>query len=456
VTVHVFTGPTLSADEARGEIDAVMHPPAAQGDVYRAALERPAAIGIIDGYFEHVPSVSHKEILWAMSEGVHVFGSASIGALRAAELAPFGMEGVGAVFDAFARGDLEDDDEVAVAHATAEHGHRSLSEAMVNIRATIAAAVSGGVIEAAFGAAIEATAKALFYPYRCYPIVLTRAAEAGLDPAAIEALRGFLREGQVNRKREDARAMLRVMRERLAAGLSPKKVSYSFMRTDAWEFIRASAERQTDGVTTALPAALLEELRITGALPSAQRGAMARALAIEAAHRQSRTARGAVLQEALDGFRRDRGLLAPGDLQRWLEEQEIGDLERFMQDEAQVRWADALFASHASRSLGDHLRSTGEYGPLLARARAKASALEARGPGSSGEGEMTATELYRWYFEQRLGRPVPAHLAVYARSIGLDDEAALERMIRRELAYLRVREDSAAHGRETDLHDPAG
>ena len=60
--------------------------PSAQGDVYRVAQERPSAIGIVDGYFEGVLSVWHKEILWAMAEGIHVFGSASMGALRAAEL----------------------------------------------------------------------------------------------------------------------------------------------------------------------------------------------------------------------------------------------------------------------------------------------------------------------------------------------------------------------------------
>jgi hypothetical protein len=298
--------------------------------------------------------------------------------------------------------------------------------------------VSAGVIEAALGATITAIAKGLFYPDRCYPIVLARAAGAGLDPAAIEALRGFLRGGQIHRKREDARSMLRVMRERLAAGLSPKKVGYPFMRTDAWEFIRGNAERRTDGGDAALPAALLEELRISGGLPAAQRGAMARALAIEAAHRQGRTARGAALQDALDGFRRDRGLLAPGDLQRWIEEQEIGDLERFIEGEAQVRWADALFATHASRSLGDHLRSTGEYGTRMARARDKDRALAARGPASPGEAGMTAAELHRWYFEEQLRRPVPADLAAYARATGFDDEAALERAILRELAYVRA------------------
>ena len=120
VNVYVFTGPTISPAEARRELEAVYLPPAAEGDVYRVTLHRPQAIGIIDGYFQSVPTVRHKEILWAMSRGIHVFGSASIGALRAAELTAFGMEGVGAVFEFYRDGMLEDDDEVAMAHGPAE------------------------------------------------------------------------------------------------------------------------------------------------------------------------------------------------------------------------------------------------------------------------------------------------------------------------------------------------
>ena len=90
----VFVGPTLCPQELPADDDFVVLPPVAQGDVYRTAQSRPQAIGIVDGYFEGALSVWHKEILWAMAEGIHVFGSASMGALRAAELHPFGMVGV--------------------------------------------------------------------------------------------------------------------------------------------------------------------------------------------------------------------------------------------------------------------------------------------------------------------------------------------------------------------------
>ena len=142
MTVMVFTGPTISAEDAAAHLDATYLPPAEQGDVYRAARERPLVIGIVDGSFERIPAVFHKEILWAMREGIHVFGAASMGALRAAELADFGMVGVGAVFEAYRSGALTDDDEVAVAHATKEASFSASSEAMVNIRATLAAAVT--------------------------------------------------------------------------------------------------------------------------------------------------------------------------------------------------------------------------------------------------------------------------------------------------------------------------
>ena len=112
----------MTAHEAECLADATVLPPARQGDIYRAVRHyAPRAIGLIDGAFAEVRAVWHREILWALSQGVHVFGAASMGALRAVELAPFGMRGVGAVYQAYQTGVwpgfdelFEDDDEVAV------------------------------------------------------------------------------------------------------------------------------------------------------------------------------------------------------------------------------------------------------------------------------------------------------------------------------------------------------
>lgn len=256
MTICIFTGPTLSAEEGKQQLDAVFLPPAAQGDIYRAALDKPIAIGIIDGYFERVPSVSHKEILWAMAQGVHVLGAASMGALRAAELSLFGMEGVGAVYDSYSCGDIEADDEVAVAHALAEEGYRPLSEALVNLRATLRAAEIAGAIPATTRERLEEMARGMFYPDRCYPLLLRQAAEHGVPPAHIASLRAFLPQGRVDQKRIDALALLRVLRERFARGAEPKQVHYHFETTDAWEHIRERAMRDPSRPTHAMKEAV--------------------------------------------------------------------------------------------------------------------------------------------------------------------------------------------------------
>ena len=205
----VFVGPTLRPEDLSPAGDIAVLPPVAQGDVYRVAQGRPVAIGIIDGYFEGVLAVWHKEILWAMAEGIHVFGSASMGALRAAELHPFGMRGIGRIFEAYRAGELEDDDEVAVIHGPPETGYLALSEAMVNIRARLAAAERRGIIGAATRAALvrHRQGAVLSRPH-LRRVCSTAPPGCRCTPSEIAALRAWLPQGRIDQKREDALAML--------------------------------------------------------------------------------------------------------------------------------------------------------------------------------------------------------------------------------------------------------
>src|SRR5215208_3137160 len=97
----------------------IMLPPVQQGDLLRIAELAPTYVCIVDGAFFHVPSVTHKEILLTLERGVGVLGAASLGALRAAELDGFGMEGTGAIYRLYKSGKIDGDDEVAVLHAPA-------------------------------------------------------------------------------------------------------------------------------------------------------------------------------------------------------------------------------------------------------------------------------------------------------------------------------------------------
>ena len=227
----IFAGPSLPRSIRPSDPALEWHPPVRQGDVYQAALTRPAIIGITDGYFEVTPTVWHKEILWAMALGIHVYGGASIGALRAAELHSFGMKGVGRIFEAYCHGILSDDDEVAVLHGPEELDYPAVTEAMVNIRATLDKAVAEGVLDRWLVARLTEIGKILFYKERNWDAILGLATGRGLPPTPLDQLAVWLQGGRVDQKRIDALEMIGVIREHLAAGVSPLRVSYRFQET---------------------------------------------------------------------------------------------------------------------------------------------------------------------------------------------------------------------------------
>ena len=54
----IFAGPSLPPRLRPADAPEIeWRPPVRQGELYRVALTRPAAIGVIDGYFEVVPTV---------------------------------------------------------------------------------------------------------------------------------------------------------------------------------------------------------------------------------------------------------------------------------------------------------------------------------------------------------------------------------------------------------------
>jgi hypothetical protein len=228
----VFLGPTLGHAEARQVCaEAEYQGPAAQNDVHRAIQSWPSAIGLIDGVFNSTPAVWHKEILWALHSGVPVYGAASLGALRAAECALYGMIPVGRIAEAYQRGLLTDDDEVAVAHLPAEHGYRAVSEAMVNIRATLAAAEAEGVLTPALRVDLDASAKALYYPERTWPRILVEARERGIPRSAFRAFRLWLPGGRRDVKRADALALLTLLAQ---GGPPPPPVPAFIFEPTVW------------------------------------------------------------------------------------------------------------------------------------------------------------------------------------------------------------------------------
>lgn len=126
----LFAGPSIAGLEIPAAIE--LRPPAVCGDLAALLRDPPAAVGLVDGHFGTAPTVWHKEILELLAQGVRVLGAASIGALRAAELAEAGMEGIGAIYAAYRAGAIERDDAVMLLQAPAEFAFAPLTLALVD------------------------------------------------------------------------------------------------------------------------------------------------------------------------------------------------------------------------------------------------------------------------------------------------------------------------------------
>ena len=136
---------------------------------------------------------------------------------------------VGSIED-FRDGVSQDDDEVAVLHGPAELGYPSVTEPMVNIRATLAAAVRDRILEPETSAELCGIAKELFYKQRSWEAVLRLAGAQSLPEPQRRGFAAWLPTGRIDQKRRDAEAMLAVMRAHLAARPGPLLVTYHTRR----------------------------------------------------------------------------------------------------------------------------------------------------------------------------------------------------------------------------------
>jgi hypothetical protein len=109
-----YVGPSLYGVTYKILPGELFRGPAAQGDILRDCLKlRPLQIVLIDGVFHQSLAVWHKELVYALLEGIVCIGAASMGALRAAEMHRYGMIGVGRIFERYRDGE-EDDSLVAM------------------------------------------------------------------------------------------------------------------------------------------------------------------------------------------------------------------------------------------------------------------------------------------------------------------------------------------------------
>jgi hypothetical protein len=235
VNIFVFLGPTLPHKDAQEILGAQYLGPAAMGDVYRLVQTQAWAgdcIAIVDGLFEQVPAVWHKEILYALSKGVHVFGASSMGALRAAELHAFGMRGVGRIFEAYRDRVVEDDDEVVVAHATAEQGYRPLSHAMISLRFGLQEILRDGLLNQDEYEALVGHSKAAHYSERSWLATIAQARALGVGADTMAALKDKAR--RFDAKASDARDLLTLLARKARNESTAFQPNFVLEQTTFW------------------------------------------------------------------------------------------------------------------------------------------------------------------------------------------------------------------------------
>ncbi len=233
--VVVFLGPSLSHSEAATHLDALYLPPAEQGSILRAVIDyAPSRIAIIDGVFARRPAVRHKEILWALSRGIEVFGASSMGALRAAELHPFGMVGIGFIYRWYRATPMADDDEVAVAMTPVDLGSESISDSLINMRLTFRRAMRLELIDQSTCKLLCEKARSTYFIERRYEYVIDAVRRTTGKACELQLIRleRYLRTEAVDQKKCDAIELLQY----LATDMQQARTLWmpTFRLTEAW------------------------------------------------------------------------------------------------------------------------------------------------------------------------------------------------------------------------------
>ncbi len=205
----IFLGPSLPLAEARAILpDALYLPPVRRGSLAQFQQNPPAVIGIIDGSFFQTLSLSPMEIIPFLDQGVRIFGSSSMGAMRAVELRFEGMTGIGQIYERFASGEFSADDDVAITFHS--ETLRPLSEPLANLHIALLQAEAAGQISLRERRRITALLRGIYFPNRTLPaLFLTAARVLGAERASY--FRTWWQQYAPDAKAEDARALLRAI-----------------------------------------------------------------------------------------------------------------------------------------------------------------------------------------------------------------------------------------------------
>lgn len=449
MTTFVYLGPSLPRAEAEAILQAEYLDPIAMGDLYtlvKSGAKPGDRVAIIDGFFEQVPAVWHKEILYAIENRILVYGASSMGALRAAELCVFGMRGMGRIFEAYRDGIIEDDDEVAVAHATREDGYRSLSTAMVSIRFGLARLREKGRLSAYQHDLLHAYAKSQHYNVRSWADTYAHALKIGLGDDALAAIREIADE--VDAKAQDAITLLRYLSNTGDAREKPPEPGFVLEQTGFWRALVQSQESRiagesfrTDFSTAVIDPDIVTHVRASSpARDALLREAVLMKVALESSSTSTPTAK--EMKAAVFRIAVRNDLRTSEEMRAWREKQRLGDNDWKSLLEIDARMQQLVHNTIPTLDLYllAALKASGHYADALSNV---AATRERHGENwlkelSAEDCGITYGELQEWY-ERNVGPMLPDP-ETHAQALGFQTLAGFATEIL--AAYLLTREMS--------------
>ncbi|MBU1172301.1 MAG: hypothetical protein KKD44_22320 [Proteobacteria bacterium] len=179
--IIVFCGPTITDYEASGILKAEYRPPVTHGDLISCVYaDKPDVIVIIDGAFIDHLTVWHNEINEAMNKGIMVFGASAMGAIRAAELKMWGMQGIGEVFNLIENGTIEADDEVLCDFTLIDGMYHKKTISVVNLRFILNKATDKALISQGQSDDILNVVQAMYYKERSPDKIISLCIDKGI------------------------------------------------------------------------------------------------------------------------------------------------------------------------------------------------------------------------------------------------------------------------------------
>lgn len=250
MTVHVFAGPSLSGSPVLDLPGVCAHPPIAHGDLYAVRLGPGDVVLVVDGVYQHTAPVRHKEILHLSSAGVGIYGTASLGALRACEHQGHGMRGLGSVFAWYRDGRLISDADVALAHGDEDVDFRAFTHALVSILSVVDRLTTDGRIEPRDATRVVELARSVHFSTRTNLALLASARTHGLQDLMRLVVEELPRDRMGDIKRIDAEQAVRQLVHRAGApapvhGSDVPVTSYS----REWRLQHTPATPGADGPT---------------------------------------------------------------------------------------------------------------------------------------------------------------------------------------------------------------